>query len=79
MLLVGWQEGHLACKKPSGGVMACYLSGARCRFAYGQADPTATHCLLLWEIQIGFGFTLLVLAYPGSPSQNPESHKIIIV
>jgi len=21
-LLVGWQEGHLACKKPSGGVLA---------------------------------------------------------
>ena len=24
-----------------------YLSGTRCRFAYGQADATATHCLLL--------------------------------
>jgi len=24
-----------------------YLSGARCRFAYGPADATATHCLLL--------------------------------
>ena len=24
-----------------------YLSGARCRFAYGPADTTATHCLLL--------------------------------
>jgi len=24
-----------------------YLSGARCRLAYGQADATATHCLLL--------------------------------
>jgi len=22
MLLVGWQEGHPACKKPSGGVLA---------------------------------------------------------
>jgi len=30
-LLVGWQEGHPACKKQ--------VSGARCRFA--------THCLLL--------------------------------
>jgi len=30
-----------------------YLSGARCRLAYGPADATATHCLLL-------GFTFLV-------------------
>jgi len=46
MLLVGWQEGHLACKKLSGGVLS-WLTGARCRFAYGPADATATHCLLL--------------------------------
>ena len=24
-----------------------YLSGARCRLAYGPADATVTHCLLL--------------------------------
>ena len=46
-LLVGWQEGHPAYKKLSGGVLACYLSGARFRLAYGPADSTATHCLLL--------------------------------
>jgi len=46
-LLVGWQEGHLACKKLSGGCWRGYLSGARCRLAYGPADSTATHCLLL--------------------------------
>ena len=45
-LLVGWQEGHPACKKLSGGVLA-WLSGARCRLAYGPADFIATHCLLL--------------------------------
>jgi len=45
MLLVGRQEGRLACKKLSGGVHG-YLSGARCRLAYGPADATATHCLL---------------------------------
>ena len=44
-LLVGRQEGHPACKKQSGTVLA--LSGARCRLAYGPADATATHCLLL--------------------------------
>ena len=46
-LLVGRQEGHPACKKLSSGVLAWYLSGARCRLAYGPADATATHCLLL--------------------------------
>jgi len=47
-LLVGLQEGHPACKKQSGGVLVwLYTSGARCRLAYGPADATATHCLLL--------------------------------
>ena len=41
------KEGHPACKKLSGGVLAWYLSGARCRLAYGPADATTTHCLLL--------------------------------
>jgi len=43
-LLVGRQEGHPACKKLSGGCWRGYLSGARCRLAYGPADATATHC-----------------------------------
>ena len=47
-LLVGRQEGHPACKKLSGGLLA-WLSvwGYRCRLAYGPADATATHRLLL--------------------------------
>ena len=47
-LLVGRQEGHPACKKTR--VVGCWcgcLSGARCRLAYGPADATGTHCLLL--------------------------------
>ena len=56
-----------------------YRSGARCRFAYGLADLNATHHLLLWEIQIGFGLTFLIPAHSGSPSQNPESHKTAVV
>jgi len=48
MLLVGWQEGHPACKKTwVVGYWHGYLSGVRCRHAYGPADATATHCLLL--------------------------------
>jgi len=46
-LLVGWQEGHLARKNSVVGCWHGYLSGARCRFAYGPADTTATHYLLL--------------------------------
>ena len=71
-LLVGWQEGHPACKKLSGGeCWRGYLSGARCRFAYDPADATATHCLLLQIIQIG-----LVLAHLGNPGQSPEGRKM---
>jgi len=46
-LLVGRQEGHPACKKLSGEELVWYLSGVRCRLAYGPADAIATHCLLL--------------------------------
>jgi len=45
-LLVGQQEGHSAYKKLSGGMLV-WLSGMRCRLAYGPADATATHYLLL--------------------------------
>ena len=43
-----------------------YLSGARCRLAYGPADATATHCFS--KIQIGF--TFLVPAHLGSPRKR---------
>ena len=46
-LLVGRQEGHPACKKRVVGCWHGYLSGAICRLAYGPADATVTHCLLL--------------------------------
>jgi len=46
-LLVGRQEGHPAWKNWVLGCWYGYLSGARCRLAYGSADATATHCLLL--------------------------------
>ena len=45
-LLVGQQEGHPACKKLSGGMLA-WLSGMRSRHTYSPADATATHYLLL--------------------------------
>ena len=45
-LLVGRQEGHPTCKNWVVGCWCGYLSGARCRLAYGPADATATHCLV---------------------------------
>ena len=47
MLLVGRQEGHPACKKQSGGVLAWLSVWSEVLTAYGPADATATHCLLL--------------------------------
>ena len=47
--------------------------------AYDPAETIATHCLLLQEIQIGFGFTFLVPAHPGRLGQNPESRKTVVV
>jgi len=45
-LLVGRQEEHPACKNWAVGCWHGYLSGARCRLAYGPADAIATHCQL---------------------------------
>jgi len=78
-LLLGRQKGRWPVKNLSDGCWCGYLSGARCRFAYGPADPNVTHRLLLQEIQIGFGFTFLVPAHPDSPGQNPESRKTVVV
>jgi len=71
-LLVEQQEGHPACKNRVVGCWHGYLPGARCRFTYGPADATATHCLLLHSIQIGF--TFLVLAHQDSLGQRAVKH-----
>jgi len=42
---LGGRKGIQPVKKLSCGVLHGYLSGARCRLAYGPADATATHCL----------------------------------
>jgi len=42
-----------------------YLSEAKCTFAYGQADVTHIHSLLLQQIQSDL--TFLVPAHPDSP------------
>ena len=40
-------EGHPACKKLSGGVLAWLSVWSEVQTAHGPADATATHCLLL--------------------------------
>ena len=67
-LLVGWQKGHLACKKTVVGCWHGYLSGARCRLAYGPADALLLTVSCFSKIQIGF--TFLVPAQPSSPRQR---------
>ena len=53
------------------------VSAARCRFAYGPADATTTYYLLLQYIQTGF--TFLVPVHLGSPGQDTEGHKMVVV
>jgi len=66
-LLVGWQEGHPACKKQSGGLLA-WLSGASCRLAYAQLMPLPFTVSCFSKIQVGL--TFLVPAHLGSPRKR---------
>jgi len=76
-LLVGQQEEHPACKNEwwGAGVVICLGRGAHLHIA----RLYQSHSLSLQKIQIGFGFTFPVLAHPGSPGQNPDSHKMVAV
>jgi len=68
MLLVRQQEGHPACKKLSGGVLA-WLSpkrGADLHIVQLMSLPLTVSCFS--EIQIDF--TFLVVAHPGSPGKK---------
>jgi len=58
--LVGWQEGHPACKNWVVTYWRGYLSGARCkRFAYGPADAISTSSSLApvksWMVYLSGG------------------------
>ena len=50
VLWLCWLVGRKGIRPVKNGVVGCwhsYPSGARCRLAFGAADATATHCLLL--------------------------------
>ena len=68
-LLVGWQEGHPACKKTEwwgAGMVICLERGAYLHMAQLLPLPLTVSCFS--EIQITF--TFLVPAHPGSPGQR---------
>jgi len=67
-LLVGWQEGHTACKNYEwwgAGVVICLEQAVD--LAQLMPLPLTVSCFC--KIQIGF--TFVVLAYPGSPGKGP--------
>ena len=68
-LLVGWQEGHPACKKTEwwgAGMVFCLERGADLHMAQLMPLPLAVSCFS----KIRIGFTSLVPADPGSPGQR---------
>ena len=68
-LLVGWQEGHPACKKTERwgvGVVICLERGADLHMAQLMPLPLTVSCFS--KIQISF--TFLVPAHPGSPGKR---------
>jgi len=75
MLLVGWQEGHSACKKLSGGMLVWLCVRVKVQI---WIWPSWCHChsLSLAPVNPHWyylpGFTFLVPAHPGSPGQNPS-------
>jgi len=78
-LLVGWQEGHPACKKTEwwgAGVVICLERGADLHMAQLMPLPLTVCC----SSKIQIGFTFLVLADPGTPGQGPlnECKRVLL-
>jgi len=74
-LLVGRQEGHPACKKLSGGVLAWLSVWSEVHMAQWIPLPLTVSCFS--KIQIGFTFQ--VLAHPGSPGQRAVKRVCVCV
>ena len=75
--LVGWQEGHPACKKTEwwgAGVVNCLQRGADLHTAQLMPLPLTVSCFS--KIQIGF--TVLVPAHPGSPGQRAVKRVCVV-
>ena len=77
MLLVGWQEGHPACKKTEwcgAGVVICLEQGGDLHMAQLMPLPLTVSCFS--KIQIGS--TFLVPAHPSSPGQRAVKRVCVI-
>jgi len=77
-LLVGWQEGHPACKKTKwwgAGVVICLEQGADLYMA--QLMPLLLTVSCFSKIQIGF--TFLVPAHLGSPGKRAVKRVCVCV
>ena len=78
MLLVGWQEGHPACKKTEwwgAGMVICLERGADLHIAQLMPLPLTVSCFN--KIQIGF--TFLVPAHLGSPGKRAVKWMCVCV
>ena len=71
-LLVGRQEGHLACKKLSGGVLE---RGADLHMSQLMPLPLTVSC----STKIQIGFTYLVPAYPGCPGKEAVKWLLLLL
>jgi len=76
-LLVGWQEGHPACKKLSGGVLEWLSDWSKVQTCTAQLMPLPLTVSCFSKIQIGFSF--LVRAYPGGPGQRAVKRVCVCV
>ena len=77
-LLVGWQEGHSACKKTEwwgAGMVICLERGADLHTAQLMPLPLTVSCFSKIEI----GLTFLVLAHLGSPGQRAVKRMCVCV
>ena len=77
-LLVGWQEGHPACKRTEwwdAGVVICLERGADLHVAWLMLLPLTIYCFS--KIQIGF--TFLVPAHLGSPRKTAVKRVCVCV
>jgi len=77
-LLVGWQEGHPACKKLEwwgAGVVICLERGADLHVVQLMSLPLTVSCFS--KIQIGF--TFLVPAHLGSPGKRAAKRVCVCV
>ena len=77
-LLVGWQEGHPACKKTEwwgAGMVICLERGADLHMAQLMPLPLTVSCFSKTQT----GFTFLVPAHPGSPGKRAVKRVCVCV